>query len=112
MRKIGEFFGGLIKRDKGQGGENAEVKNEPKGLDRYRLQLEWLQAEFEKSFDPNDRSKTEDIYRMAKRIKRMIHGPLFEAAYSGIFRSEGSGLGPAKGKDERRRVREQQNTAV
>ncbi len=120
MKRLVEIASGLIKRVTNEPAvgavavgvvERVEAKGRPKGLERYKQQLEGLRAEFDRVFDPQKRNNTEDIYKMAKRMKRMCEGPLSECVYSGVFRSEGGFLSPQQGENERLRAEGQRKTA-
>ncbi len=81
-----EFIRNLVGRKQ----PGRQEKIEPQGMEKYKSEIEALALEFEKSFDSNDRTKTEDIYQRLKRAQTMFHFPLMEMIYSGIL------LEPAK----------------
>lgn len=70
-----------------------------------------LKQRFETAFDPENREATEDMYREAERLERLLHNGLMELTHTGAFRERGTGLGPLKGGMEQERKAGQKRVA-
>ena len=97
------IFGFFKRRRKTKKAETKTHKREPSGLEVYKIWCEKLLRDFEAKFNPTNPDTSKREYQIAKRIFRIIQGPLFEFIYSGAFESEGSQLSGGN-KERRRRI--------
>ena len=95
-----ENFRAMLGRLSGKKERPKPKEMEPSGFEKYKGWCEQLLSDFEQNFDPKDKTKTQDIYRQAKRLSEIIIGAVNDIAYgSAIFGDSSSALGGIGRKD-------------